>query len=158
MSWEQECVEIVRVLINDISDVLKYEDCRIERVLVVSATQLIQEVSFPTTYTISVAGATISPDPTDDVRDTAFINLWCLKTALIITGGEMRKYALAGIKVTDGPSTIDVSSAYNAIKGVYTDLQMKYEKERMLYQMSRSGQSITTPSTYWDFTNGPLGD
>lgn len=158
MSWETECVEIVRVLINDINAVEKYEDCRIERVILVAATQLIQEVSFPDTYTINVIASTISPDPTEDPIDNSFINLLCLKTALMITNGEMRKYAMAGMKVVDGPSTIDVSSAYNSVKGVYEDLLNKYEKERMMYQMGRSGQAVTTPSTYWDFTNGPLGD
>lgn len=153
--WESECVEIVRVLINDIGTVEKYEDCRIERILIVAASQLIQEVNFDTTYTVSISGATITPDPVENL-DTAFINLLCLKTAVLITNGELRIYALSGMKVTDGPSTIDVSSAFMGVKNLYDELLNRYEKERMMHQMGQNGQAVSTPTTYWDATSGPL--
>lgn len=153
--WEQQCVEIVRVLINDIGAVEKYEDCRIERVLLVAASQLLQEINTTITYTVDISGATITPDPVE-MNDNAFINLLCLKAALIITNGELRIYALSGMKVIDGPSTIDVGAAFNGVKTLYQELLNKYEKERMMYQMGQNGQSVSTPTTYWDTTPGPL--
>lgn len=153
--WEEQCVEIVRVLINDIGAIEKYEDCRIERVLLVAASQLIQEINSSITYTVDITGATITPDPVES-NDSAFVNLLCLKAALMITNGELRVYALGGMKVIDGPSTIDVGSAFNGVKALYTDLLTKYERERMLYQMGQNGQSVSTPTTYWDTTPGPL--
>lgn len=153
--WESECVEIVRVLINDIGTIEKYEDCRIERILIVAASQLIQEVNFDTRYTVSISGATITPDPVEN-QDTSFINLLCLKAAVLITNGELRIYALSGMKVVDGPSTIDVGSAFMGVKDLYTELLNRYEKERMMHQMGQNGQAISTPTTYWDATSGPL--
>ena len=46
MAWQDEIIEIVRVLIGDMSDCPTYSDERLERTILVCAQQLINEFSF----------------------------------------------------------------------------------------------------------------
>ena len=148
--WESECIERVRVLVNDLDTTQKYDDCRINRVLVVAASQLIQEIYFDVTYTVNISQATISPDPADDPRDETFLNLLSLKTAVLISNGEWRRLGGFSMRISDGPSTIDIGGAVEAAKNLYNMLNEQYEKEKLMQKFGKNGHAITTPTTYWD--------
>lgn len=110
MAWQDEMIPMLRALINDWEPTHEYSDARLESLLCVAAHYSISDVSFETTYTISVSDTSISPDPTTD-NDTTFINLVVLKAACIIDKGNMRLAAMtAGLKATCGPAVMDTLS------------------------------------------------
>jgi len=149
MTWQTEITESVRVLIGDMDETQVYSDNRIERTIVIGASQVIQEVDFSTIYTVDISLQNISPDPTTiSPKDSNFINLISLKSAILIYTGELRKYALTSAIVTDGPSTINMGSVYSNMKASLANLQFQYEKAKMLYQSGQIGQAVTTPSKY----------
>ncbi len=148
MTWETECTEVVRVLINDLSEPYKYDDCRITRVLKVSATQIVTEIDFPVDYTVNLFLGTITPDPAaTDNRDENFLNLLALKTAVLITNGEVREYSLASFRVVDGPSSIDTTARTQNMKLLAAGLESKYEKLKAIYQSGQIGQAVLSPYT-----------
>lgn len=147
MSWEVEMVEVVRVMLNDMADSPTYSDERIERAVIVGAYQLVQEVTFATTYTVSIRPASITPDPTNEPLDPAFIYLCALKTACLIMQGEFRKYSLSSLQITDGPSSISTAGRATAIKALYDGLCAKYDMAKAKFALGKGGQAITTPTT-----------
>lgn len=133
MSWNTEIVTIVRHLIDDTDfSSPRYPDERIEQAILVSA-QLIQtEINFENSYTINVEQCALNPDPTllPD-KDDGFINLTALKTACIILGAEYRTYGLSAIRVSDGPSSIDMGGAAGHMKNLYDSLCERYENYKI---------------------------
>ena len=115
------------------------------------------EVSFTTTYTVSIAGPTISPDPVSLV-DNGFINLVVLKAACILVTSEYRTASAKGLSVKDGPSSIDgrqVATSKGALAG---DMCKKYEDAKKAYQAGdrSAGQAIVGPYNigYSDYIRG----
>lgn len=148
MSWQAECTEILRVLINDISDTPSYSDERLERILIVAALQVNLEISFDTVYTINVSEAMLSPDPSCDLnRDNAFLNLMSLKAAVIILDSEVKYYAINSIRVGDGPSSIDTTARSNFVKTAAQIMQDEYARMKVLQATSQAGVAIMTPYT-----------
>lgn len=146
--WKLECTEMVRHLINDVSDTPIYSDSRLYRLLVISALQMSQEVSFNTTYTIDISLGTISPDPSAEAtKDNAFINLLCLKAAVILLDGEVRYYSINSIQVSDGPSSINTTARSNFVKSAAQMMYDKYSQMKMLHQAGEAGAAILTPYT-----------
>lgn len=146
MAWEDTMIPMVRHLINDASSTPTYSNTRLEQTIVVAAQLVNLDVVFDQTYTVNVVSVDITPDPTD-LPDNAFINLTVLKAACIILGSEARTYALSGVKVTDGPSTIDMTNVYKSIIGLYKKLCDDYDKAIMGYVLGdgRSGAAVTGP-------------
>lgn len=149
MSWQDESIYMLRVLINDIdSSNYTYSDASLTQVLLVSANYVNQSVDFINDYTVSIQNESISPDPTEDPKDPAFINLLVLKSACFILGGEMRTSANNSISVTDGPSTINMGGVFSSIKDANKYFCDLYDKARIdHYMASNLGQVISTPFT-----------
>ena len=76
MAWQSEMTTIVRHLINDtdISDPT-FTNSRLETSILVAAQLMNNEINFGKVYTIDVDGCSLSPDPTVETKDNAFINL-----------------------------------------------------------------------------------
>ena len=147
MTWQTEIGIIVRSLIDDL-DAVTYSDSRIETAILVSAQLLLLEVDFEQTYTVSVDGKSLSPDPTSsDAKDDAFINLVSLKTACFVLGSELKTYSLKSVRITDGPSSIDVSAIATNLKFLYENACGKYEQYKFNYQagLSNVGKAILSP-------------
>lgn len=161
MTWEREMTEIVRVLIGDMDTTQKYSDERIERCLLVSAYQVIQEVDFDITYTVSISQSSIDPSPVpcDSTSDVGLVNLATLKAAMLILQGESRVAAYNSIKVTDGPSTIETKGRYDAIKGMLDYLKAEYEAAKMDYVLGTVCpiQAVLTPTTNSNIPPGMFG-
>ena len=149
MSWQGQMSTILRYLIDDVdSTSYKFSDDRIETTLLVAAQLVTLEVDLGNTYTINVEQCKLSPDPTDtDTKDNAFINLVCLKAAVVIVGSQIRRESSNAISIKDGPSAIDLRGVAGTLTVLYKDLSEKYEKLLLDYRTGNSiaGKSILGP-------------
>lgn len=147
MVWQTEMVRIVRHLINDV-DATSYADDRLEETILVSAQLVLHEIDFDNTYTVDVDGLSLSPDPTGLAnKDNAFINIISLKSACVILSSEVRTHGLNAIKMSDGPSSIDMTGIAKNIASSSQDMCSRYEHAVMQYKAGGSvaGQAILGP-------------
>lgn len=142
-------VRIVRYLIDDYAEPYTYTDARLEELIIVSAQLIVYSIDFDKDYTIDVDSCTISPDPTDSVREDAFINLVSLKAACILFNAEAKAKAATAISVKDGLSTIDMSGAYKSLQERAKTACDNFSHARLEYVMgnSRAGEAIIGPYT-----------
>lgn len=153
MTWANEIVVILRHLIDD-TDCTLYTNDRLEETILVSAQFVNLEIDFDKTYTIDIDALTLTPSPTDSVRDDAFINLVSLKAACIILRGEAKANALQAIKLKDGPTEIDTGQRHKAVEVQATQMCEAYQRSKLQYVTGtgRTGQAVMTPFT-WDRNN-----
>ena len=147
MVWQTEMVRIVRHLINDV-DATSYADDRLEETILVSSQLVLHEIDFDNTYTVDVDGLSLSPDPTGLAnKDNAFINIISLKSACIILSSEVRTHGLNAIRMSDGPSSIDMTGIARNIAVSSQDMCGRYEHAVMQYKAGGSiaGQAILGP-------------
>jgi len=141
-----EILIILRVLINDVLGNL-YSDSDLNRIIVVAAGLVKQEISVNTVYTLDYNSFLISPEPIDEV----FMNFTALKAAIILLRGELKDISTNSFKITDGPSTIDTTSRYSSSRGVLDDLLEQYALDKVSYSINNSiggyRAIITTPTT-----------
>lgn len=151
MAWQNEMVRIVRNLINDhdTSDPT-YSNERLEEVILVSAQLVQNEIDFDTVYSIDVDAYTLSPDPTENTRDNNFVNLICLRSALLILGSEYKTNSSNSVRVTDGPSSIDMTDVTRNSKLLYEQALSDYTKAKVEYKAGNgmAGHAILGPYTY----------
>ena len=123
-AWETELVELLRVMLGDLSETPTYSDDRLRRVLLSAAHMVNSEISFDTTYVVDIAGQSISPDPTG-IPDTNFLNLVAAKAACLVERGETKSALQQGFMAKDGMGmVIDIRS-----RGAgYIDMA-KYKKD-----------------------------
>jgi hypothetical protein len=148
MSWQGQMGTIVRYLIDDVdSDNYTYSPHRIETTILVAAQLTQMNVDFGKSYNINVENCTLSPDPTVDPEDYAFITLICLRAACIIIGSKIRSESGNAISVRDGLSSIDLRGVTTTLASLYKDLCEKYEQLEMEYRAGNSiaGQAILGP-------------
>jgi uncharacterized protein YjbI with pentapeptide repeats len=156
MAWQIEMVTILRHLINDINGDT-YSQARLEEAILVNAQLINKTIDFDYEYTIDVDAVTLTPDPTENTKDINFINLVCLKTALMIMWGELRTLSSQAVVVRDGPSSIDMSGAYKASKDLYNELLEQFQMEKINHQTGKIGRAILSPTTVEGlYTNGPF--
>lgn len=149
MAWQDEMTAILRTLVGDL-DATVYTDDRLQQILVVGAFQVLRELSFTTTYSVSVGSVTLSPDPTlTATKDDSFTNLVCLKAAAITDKGSAIQATRRAISVKDGTSAIDLRGPLEGWlslleKGGWT---AAYEKAKLEYQSGQSvaGMAVMTP-------------
>ena len=155
MSWQGEMTTIVRQLIYDVDpDNYTYSDDRLETSILVAAQLVSIEVNFENTYVIDVEQCTLTPDPTDPTtalatadKDDAFINIVSLKASCIIMGSEMKTQALNAVRVSDGPSSIDMTAVAGYIKYLYEHSCSQYEEYKFNYAAGNNavGKAILSP-------------
>jgi hypothetical protein len=155
MSWQNEMVRIVRYLVNDLT-AATYSDSRLEETILVAAQLQYASIDFDNTYTIDVDTLTLTPDPTTSPKDDWFINIICTKTASIILNSEAKTLAAQAYRIKDGPSSIEVKGAYDAVKEMADDLDEKLEKMIMDYKIGEGigGHAIFTPYTQERISDG----
>ena len=154
MAWQNEMVLILRHLIDDLGTPETYDIPRLEESLYVAAQLVTLEVDFPKTYVIDVDAPSLTPDPTAETRDNAFINLVCLKGASNILCAEAKASAANTMIVQDGPSKIDLTFQ-NRSKQATADKAVKaYEDAKFQYVAGNGsgGQAILGP-----FVNENIG-
>lgn len=108
MSFFDEAIPMVRVLIGDVGSTLTYSDDRLEELLCVSAKIILTEsLDFDYDYTVVISTHSISPDPTVN-GDNAFFNFVCLKAACFADLSTYRtKSAISGLIAKMGPAWLD---------------------------------------------------
>lgn len=122
MSWQEECIPMLRVIIND-NDIsnLVYSDDRMEEMLVVSARYVQQEIDLTNQYTISIKNLTIAPDP-QDLSDEAMINFMVLKAACLADWSTFRTKALmSGVEARCGPAVLRTLKHLDGFKELLTE-------------------------------------
>lgn len=147
MAWEGEMGTLVRHLVDDLSDSPTYTDDRVEQSIAVAAQLCIHEIDFDETYTVSLDCPSISPDPTTlTTKDDSFINLVSMRAACVILGSELKTRSLDSVKVTDGPTTIDMSSSLKGVQKLYEDACQRYEDAKLQYQAGGTiGKAVLSP-------------
>lgn len=151
MGWQKEMVRILRYIISDIDTVAPiYDEERLVETVLVSAQLVINEIDFNNTYTIDVDECVLSPDPTAVTKDNAFINLVCLRAALLVLFSEYKTASINSIRVSDGPSTIDMTDSTRNSKTLYDNALLEYERAKFAYRAGNSigGQAVLTPYTF----------
>jgi hypothetical protein len=138
MAWQDEMIELLRVMVQDMADKPKYPDDSLERVLVGAAHIVEAELDFPVHFAADLANRDIVPDPTDadaGTRDDNFINLTCMRAAAIIDQGSIR--AESGIVIRDNGSMVDLHYKLDALvkmvqgKGGWAS---EYQDAKLAYQ------------------------
>lgn len=150
MPWQNEMVRIVRYLIDDIVEPYTYSNERLEETILVAAQLGKYDASYAQNYTIDVDSLALSPDPTTaGSKDDGFINLTSIKTAMIVLNAEVKLAASQAVQVTDGPSSINMASAYKAIKERADELAKRYQEAIVRYQLGGAGlgEFVTGPIT-----------
>jgi len=119
MAWLQEATEILRVLINDLSDTPTYEDNILEQTLLAAARYVVQDITLSTAYSVDFIGGSISPDPSDD---DIFLNFVILKAACLTNVWQFNnKAALDGLSAKCGPAALTVKASTDIVLGLLRD-------------------------------------
>jgi hypothetical protein len=150
MAWQDEMVPMLRYLIDDFGSTLTYTSTRLEHIIAVAAQLSLLDMTFDKSYAIDITQVSITPDPTAETRDDGFIGLVCLKAACIIASAEVKTAAGEGIRVTDGPHTIDLTMGSQIKQTRAKDICAKFEQARKQYLAgnSKAGVAVLGPYTY----------
>lgn len=109
MGWQADITNMVRVLINDLSETPDYSDERIAQVITVAARYVQFDVQLDREYTVDSLNNTITPDPTAE-NDDIFLCLVGLRAACMIDQSTFRTKALLnGISASLGPAKLSVA-------------------------------------------------
>jgi len=160
MAWEEEMVDLLRVMVNDYDAPRTYSDDNLQRVVAVAAFQVQREVAFATAYAVSVTDATISPDPTEgDGKDDAFVNLVTQKAACIIDRGGAAIAASRAISVRDGGSAVDLRGVFAGklalLKQGWCAVYQDSKREHVSGMGRVAGAAVMTPfRTYGPYAIG----
>ena len=118
--WDTEMVSLLRTMISDWDEPFTYTDERLRRLILMSAQFVSSDVSFTTTYTVSILEEILSPDLTDrdaGTRDDNFINLILLKSGCFIDQSEARTAASQAITIRDQGSMISLGGSGGVLSG-----------------------------------------
>lgn len=116
MSWQDQAIQILRVLINDLSDEPTYQDDILEMTLRTAAVLVNQDITIFGNYTVSMIACDIIPDPSND---EVFINFIVLKAACIISNWKFNdKAIIEGLRARCGPAELQVSAGSTVLLGL----------------------------------------
>lgn len=148
MSWDTSAVQTVRYMIGDVDTPQKYTDARLKTACVIAANLINNDISLYNTYTISVSGESISPDPTSDPTDLRFIDMIATRASILILQGELKILANNSVKIVDGPSSIDVTGLFANTQKLLSDLSQNYSMMKNMYSMNGDnyGKTVMTPT------------
>lgn len=144
-------VEILRVMLGDFDETL-YEELTLQRLLVVSAQFVSNELTFSQDFVADVSGIDITPDPCDTgTRDDSFINLTCIKAACLTNRGNAWKESANALVTRDiGGITIDTREVFKAkfnllIQGGWCPTYLEEKLEYQSGQNRVAGAIIMSP-------------
>lgn len=120
-----------------------YSDESLNKLIIVAAMIVQNEMVFETTYTVDIVNTTITPDP----EDNTFILFTAYKAAILLLQAETRTYSSQSVKILDGPSSIDLSGMSKDMKSVLDSIIAQYDKMRRDFTIGKFGYSVTTPTT-----------
>ncbi len=109
--WDSEMIVLIRNIIDDVDEPVKYSDDRLGKLLLTAAQLAQGENVFLQSYTIDVDNITLKPDPTRTPRDESFINLTVLKAACLLASSGLLKIGPQSIMVREGSYQFDARGA-----------------------------------------------
>jgi hypothetical protein len=90
--WDSEMVILLRHVIDDLDEPVKYTDDRLMQLILVAGQYAQSENIFDNEYAISAENLTLKPDPTSiATRDDAFVNLTVLRAACFLASSGLLK-------------------------------------------------------------------
>lgn len=133
---------MVRQLIDDtVEGSYQYSDERLIALIYVAAMHVNSDISG--SYSISACNQTISPDPSD-----SFIILTAKKAACMLARGVYKSYTINGAKITDGPTTVDLTAGIKEFANIVSDLCSDYERTLTKYLIEgTTGYVLSTPNS-----------
>lgn len=149
--WNVIMIEILRNLIDDASDSPKYTDDRLERLLLVAAFQVSNELDFTNDYTVNIAESSLTPDPTAEAtKEDAFVNLTCIKAACILERGSAITSADNAISAREFSSSINltgIAAARRALldKGGWCVVYDEESTNHALSSANTAGAAVLSP-------------
>jgi hypothetical protein len=156
MAWDDTLVTVVRNLINDVNDPQRYDDDRIVQSIITAGLISTQEFYYKLSYTFDFSAGKISPDPTNpNSLEPIAMALFSLKAACILTTNDYQKAVGGGIRVKDGDSEVDTTTAFKGYKDILEigpcGSYQKLVRERSLKDSMHRGKAIMTPITHEKF-------
>ncbi len=142
MTWQEQTTVLVRHLVADIDEPQRYSDSRIVQTVVIAATMLLTEISFPECYAVDIQAQTITPEPTDE-----FNNLASLKAAMLIVGSELKIATDAAIDLRDAQMKIDLSAKADLTRVRYQSTCDQFDFARKQFLSGTGGAAIGPYST-----------
>jgi hypothetical protein len=165
MSWLDEAIPMVRILINDWDEQPQFSDARLTDALIASAKLVAWQFGF-TSYAISTSNLSVTPDPVDN-KDETFLNLSVLKAACLVDHGQYRaKAALEGLKVSCGPGSLSVGGHLAGFKTIlelgpcstYEELRNQYLYGNVNVVKGIFGPFINNKFDPYSLINSEYGD
>ena len=132
--WQPEATRIIRYLLDDIDSPQLYSDARLEESFLIIAQMIQNDITFTQTYNIDVDQVILSPDPTEDPKDIAFLNLTCLKTVCMIASAELKKAAREAINIRDHTISVDMKGVFEAKKVFAKQMCENYDEARLAFE------------------------
>jgi hypothetical protein len=105
MSWENDLVTMLRVLIGDLNSPQKNTDVYLKKILITAGILVVNDIDLSQDYIFDISNITIIPDPVSlgDIRAQALLPL---KAACILGQADFRVAISQSITVRDGDSMI----------------------------------------------------
>lgn len=149
-TWQDEAIEILRVMIDDMEDNPIYCNEKLLRILTVSAFQVANDATFTPTFTVTISTQTLSPDPTaTDTKNDTFMNLMCIRAACLIDMGKAIKSAGKAVSGKDMNAVqFDLRAiAEHRIKLLEKGFCQVYKEtlQDYLYDSGLVGQAVMSP-------------
>lgn len=117
MAWQDEMVDMLRVMLNDLDEPYTYTDQRLQKIICVSGSFVLTDAKglFTQNFSCNSYTLTITPDPTlPETRDDNFINLTLLKAGCFVDGGNARRASKKGFSIREFGSSIDTRGVVSA--------------------------------------------
>ena len=144
-TWQNTSLLMLRTMLNDAScGEQKYNNSRLEQLLITAAYFLHIDLNFNTTYIVDVEKNTISPDPMVQEDGEDFINFMVLKAACMADEGNFRNAALLqGISARLGPAGLDTGGYGTYLRDLYKMGPCQiYAQLRDAFNFSYAGKKI----------------
>ena len=135
MSWNETLITMVRVLTNDLTSPYTNEDEALEKIIVVAANYVQQEIKPDIIYSFDYITPNIIPDPVDN-GDIIYSNFVVLKAACLADTNLFRtKVAMDGVEAKAGLASLKISGMSQGFKDIlllgpckaYDSLKQEYQ-------------------------------
>lgn len=140
MTWKDNLVLTVRVLIGDINAPQKNTDEELQRIIIAAGLLTQIEIDLPNDYVFDISAIEITPDPVVK-KDLISQAILPLKAACLINQSNFQGAIGQGIKVRDGDSQIDTSVSFRGYRDIL-ELGPCAAYEKLKWQLQASGSSL----------------
>lgn len=158
MTWDEETLEMLRLALSDDETPYTYSDDKLNKLFLLAARYVQQEIVLPYEYTIDIVNITLSPDPSA-LGDYLMINLGVLKAICILHSSALSLATGKNFSIQDGGTLYKSGDTYGEKSGVAKTACEAYAdyKEQYILDNPVSGQCIVTPFAHDRLYISPYG-